>query len=109
VLQFFAIKHYSPSQNIAFKCKDFLKELLFNSQHFQNHALQTIFFYFMPPQTMSTYRIQLHSLKLLEKLEAESTITYLQFVKMAEHALTQTRASPKSAGLTLQGTESIKR
>jgi len=51
---------------------------------------------------MSTEDLQPHSLKRIEKAHAESTGNYLQFVKLTEHALTPTRESPRSAGLTLR-------
>jgi len=46
---------------------------------------------------MSTNHVQLHSMKLFEKVNAESNISYLEFVKMTEHAVTPTRESLKPA------------
>jgi dUTPase len=41
-------------------------------------------------------------MKLTGKAHAESSNNCLQFVKMTEQALTPTRESPRSAGLTLR-------
>jgi len=55
-----------------------------------------------PTQTMTTDRVQLHSLRLIEKANAVSASNYLKFIKMTEHALNPTLESARSAGFTLR-------
>jgi hypothetical protein len=46
-----------------------------------------------------------NSLKMIEKalaISSENNNSYIEFVKLTEHALTPTRESPRSAGFDLQ-------